>query len=109
MLLLFCKAVLPESNHCLWERVFCNLPFFVIQKKVPVKMIPFTMVVEENAHQIPFSPKEVFPRIIANGILELVKRILMILHKFVLPSPDIAPMVVSSIHKNASLNPMMTR
>ena len=87
----------------------CNRPFLVIQKKVPVKMIPFTMVVEENAHQIPFSPKEVFPRIIANGILELVKRILIILHRFVLPSPDMAPMVVSSIHKNASLNPMMTR
>ena len=81
----------------------------MIQQNVHTKIIPFTIDVTENAHQIPFSPKEVFPRIIANGILELVKRILMILHRFVLPSPDMAPMVVSSIHKNASLNPMITR
>ena len=87
----------------------CNRPFLVIQKKVPVKIIPFTMVVEENAHQIPFSPKEVFPRIIANGILELVKRILMILHRCVFPRPEIAPMVVISTHKNASLNPIIIR
>ena len=80
-----------------------------IQKKVPVKIIPFIIVVEENAHQIPFRPIEVFPRIIASGILALVKRMLMMLHRFVLPSPDMAPMVVSSMHRKASLNPMITR
>ena len=58
--------------------------FFIIQKKVPVKIIPFIIVVEENAHQIPFRPIEVFPRIIASGILALVKRMLMMLHRFVL-------------------------
>lgn len=83
--------------------------FFIIQKKVPVKIIPFIIVVEENAHQIPFRPIEVFPRIIASGILALVKRMLMMLHRFVLPSPDMAPMVVSSMHRKASLNPMITR
>ena len=81
----------------------------MIQKKVPVKIIPFIIVVEENAHQIPFRPIEVFPRIIASGILALVKRMLMMLHRFVLPSPDMAPMVVSSMHRKASLNPMITR
>lgn len=75
----------------------------MIQKKVPVKIIPFIIVVEENAHQIPFRPIEVFPRIIASGILALVKRMLMMLHRFVLPSPDMAPMVVSSMHRKASL------
>ena len=75
--------------------------FFMIQKKVPVKIIPFIIVVEENAHQIPFRPIEVFPRIIASGILALVKRMLMMLHRFVLPSPDMAPMVVSSMHRKA--------
>ena len=83
--------------------------FFMIQKKVPVKIIPFIIVVEENAHQIPFRPIEVFPRIIASGILALVKRMLMMLHRFVLPSPDMAPMVVSSMHRKASLNQMITR
>ena len=81
----------------------------MIQKKVPVKIIPFIIVVEENAHQIPFRPIEVFPRIIASGILALVKRMLMMLHRFVLPSPDMAPMVESSLHRKASLNPMITR
>ena len=71
--------------------------FFIIQKKVPVKIIPFIIVVEENAHQIPFRPIEVFPRIIASGILALVKRMLMMpvsythLFSMILESMPISP------------------
>ena len=72
--------------------------FFIIQKKVPVKIIPFIIVVEENAHQIPFSPSEVPPRMIASGIRALVKIMLITLHRCVLPSPESAPTVVVSIH-----------
>ena len=72
-------------------------------------MIPFIILVEDKAHQIPSRPREVFPRTIASGILILVKRILMILHRCVFPRPEIAPMVVISTHKNASLNPIIIR
>ena len=57
--------------------------------------MPFTIDVEESAHQIPFSPI-IPPRMIASGILALVKAILIILQSRVLPSPDNAPTVVNS-------------
>ena len=70
--------------------------------------MPFTIDVEESAHQIPFSPI-IPPRMIASGILALVKAILIILQSRVLPSPDNAPTVVNSTHIKASLKPMMIR
>ena len=73
-----------------------------------MKMIPLTIDVTESAHQIPLSPI-IPPRMIASGILALVKVMLMILQSLVLPSPDKAPTVVSSTHIKASLNPMITR
>ena len=66
------------------------------------------MEVEEIAHQIPLSPI-IPPRMTASGILAPVSIILMILQRRVLPSPDKAPIVVSSTHIKASLNPMITR
>ena len=48
-------------------------------------------------------------RTMASGILALVSTILITLQSLVLPSPDSAPIVVSSTHINASLNPMITR
>ena len=77
-------------------------------KNVQVKIIPFTIEVEEIAHHIPSRPI-IPPRMIDSGILALVKAILMILQSRVLPSPDNAPTVVSSTHIKASLNPMITR
>ena len=82
--------------------------FLVIHKNVPTKIIPFTIDVEESAHQIPLSPIRP-PSMIASGILALVKVMLMILQSLVLPSPDKAPTVVSSTHIKASLKPMITR
>ena len=82
--------------------------FLVIHKNVPTKIIPFTIDVEESAHQIPLSPI-IPPRRMANGILALVKIILIIVQSLVLPSPDNAPTVVSSTHIKASLKPMMLR
>ena len=67
------------------------------------------MEVDDSAHQIPFSPSEVPPRMIASGIRALVKIMLITLHRCVLPSPESAPTVVVSIHKKASLNPTMIR
>lgn len=60
---------------------------------------PLTMEVDDSAHQIPFSPSEVPPRMIASGIRALVKIMLITLHRCVLPSPESAPTVVVSIHK----------
>ena len=82
--------------------------FLVIHKNVQAKIIPFTIDVEESAHQIPLSPI-IPPRRMANGILALVKIMLIILQSLVLPSPDNAPTVVSSTHIKASLKPMMVR
>ena len=80
----------------------------MIQKNVHVNIIPFTIDVDVSAHQIPSSP--MIPlRTIASGILALVSTILIRLQSIVLPSPDSAPIVVSSTHINASLNPMITR
>ena len=81
----------------------------VIQQNVHTKIIPFTIDVTENAHHIPSSPSNAPPKMIASGILALVKAILMILQSRVLPSPDNAPTVVSSTHIKASLKPMMIR
>ena len=89
-------------------RIAIYFLFLVIHKNVLVKIIPFTIDVEESAHQIPFSPI-IPPRRIASGILALVNAILIILQSLVLPSPDKAPTVVSSTHINASLKPMITR
>ena len=80
----------------------------MIHKNVQVKIIPFTIEVEEIAHHIPSRPI-IPPRIIDSGILALVKAILMILQSRVLPSPDNAPTVVSSTHIKASLKPMIIR
>ena len=80
----------------------------MIQKNVHVNIIPFTIDVDVSAHQIPSSP--MIPlRTMASGILALVSTILITLQSLVLPSPDSAPIVVSSTHINASLNPMITR
>ena len=80
----------------------------MIQKNVHVNIIPFTIDVDVRAHQIPSSP--MIPlKITASGILALVSTILITLQSLVLPSPDSAPIVVSSTHINASLNPMITR
>ena len=72
-------------------------------------MIPFTMEVRESAHQIPSSPIPAWVSSIASGILEPVRIILMILQSFVIPRPDSAPMVISSIAIKASLKPMIVR
>ena len=82
--------------------------FPVIQKNVIAKIIPFAIDVAENAHHIPVSPM-IPPRMIANGILALVNAILITLQRRVFPRPDSAPIVVSSTHIKASLNPMMIR
>ena len=80
----------------------------MIQKNVHVNIIPFTIDVDVSAHQIPSSP--MIPlRTMASGILALVSTILIALQSLVLPSPDSAPIVVSSTHINASLSPMITR
>ena len=80
----------------------------MIHRNVHVKMTPLTIDVTESAHQIPLSPI-IPPRMIASGILALVKVMLMILQSLVLPSTDKAPTVVSSTHIKASLKPMITR
>ena len=72
-------------------------------------MIPFATEVSVNAHQIPSSPKDVRLKTMANGIRIEVAVILITLHSFVLPSHDNAPIVISSTHMKASLNPMMIR
>ena len=41
---------------------FSSFFLLVIQKKVAVKMIPFIILVEDKAHQIPSRPREVFPK-----------------------------------------------
>ena len=89
--------------------VVSDVCFLVTQKKTHTKIIPLIIDVEENAHQIPCSPREVFFKKIARGILEPVNIILMILQRRVIPSPESAPMVVSSIHIKPSLNPMIIR
>ena len=101
-ILSFCCSVL----HTLFLKVYRR--FLVIHKNVQVKIIPFTIEVEEIAHHIPSRPI-IPPRMIDSGILALVKAILMILQSRVLPSPDNAPTVVSSTHIKASLKPMMIR
>ena len=45
----------------------------------------------------------------ASGILALVNATLITLQRRVLPSPESAPIVVSSTHMNASPKPMITR
>ena len=80
----------------------------VIQKKVQVNRIPFTIDVAERAHQIPLSPHRP-PRTTASGIREPVNVILIALHRCVFPRPDNAPTVVNSTLINASLKPMMIR
>ena len=72
-------------------------------------MIPFTMDVTESAHQIPSRPSIVPLKIIASGILALVNKILITLHKCVFPNPDNAPTVISSTAINASLTPMIVK
>ena len=72
-------------------------------------MMPFATEVSVNAHQIPSRPNEVRLKTIANGIRIEVAVILITLHSFVLPRPDNAPIVISSTHINASLNPMIIR
>ena len=101
-ILSFCYSVL----HTLFLKVYRR--FLVIHKNVQVKIIPFTIEVEEIAHHIPSRPI-IPPRMIDSGILALVKAILMILQSRVLPSPDNAPTVVSYTHIKASLKPMMIR
>ena len=71
-------------------------------------MIPFTMDVEENAHQIPVSPIRP-PKRTANGIRALVKLMLIMLQRRVRPSPDKAPTVISSSHIKPSQKPMIIR
>lgn len=59
-------------------------------------MMPLTTEVRDIAHQIPSSPSGVAASAIANGILDPVNTILMMLHSLVLPRPDSAPIVISS-------------
>ena len=81
----------------------------VIQQNVHTKIIPFTIDVTENAHQIPSSPSNAPPKMIASGILALVNQMLITLHKCVFPNPDNAPTVISSTAINASLTPMIVK
>ena len=67
------------------------------------------MLVTVSAHQIPLRPKEVAPRIIARGIRRAVNTILIVLHSFVLPKPEMAPIAISSTHINGSLNPTIIK
>ena len=60
-------------------------------------------------HQIPSNPRGVIASAIANGILDPVNTILMMLHSLVLPRPDSAPIVISSTLINASLIPMIRK
>ena len=77
-------------------------------KNVQVKIIPFTIEVEEIAHHIPSRPI-IPPRMIDSGILALVNKMLITLHKCVFPNPDNAPTVISSTAINASLTPMIVK
>ena len=80
----------------------------IIHKKVTVNKIPFITEVIVRAHQIPFNPMRLL-KMRARGILIPVKIIVIILQRWVFPSPDNAPPVVSSTHINASPSPTMTR
>ena len=72
-------------------------------------MIPFTTEETVSAHQIPFNPMPAQVRSIARGILAPVRITLMRLHSLVRPSPDRAPMVISSTDIKVSLNPIIIR
>lgn len=69
------------------------------------------MIIEVNvsAHQIPSSSSDIADSRIASGIRALVREMLITLHRWVFPSPDSAPTVINSTHRNGSLNPTMIR
>ena len=67
------------------------------------------MLEMEKAHQIPSSPRAVLLKIMANGILAEVNTTLMTEQRSVLPRPERAPTVVSSIHMNIWQTPRITR
>ena len=71
--------------------------------------IPFEMLEMDKAHQTPFKPRAVFPNIIAKGILIAVRTTVITEAYIVLPRPDIAPTVISSMHINISHTPIILR
>ena len=67
------------------------------------------MLVMVSVHQMPFNPKEVWLKRYAMGILAPVKRTLIRLHSFVLPRPEIAPLVTISTLMKGSPMAMIIR
>ena len=72
-------------------------------------MIPFTILEIVSAHQMPFSPMAVPPRITASGMREAVRIMVMTDASIVFPMPDRAPTVISSTHMNISEKPIIRR
>ena len=93
----------PEHYRC------ASVIFRTISKNTQVNIMPFIMVVVISAHHIPRISNTLLLKMIASGMRSDVKVILITLHRRVLPSPDNAPTVIISTHKNASLNPTMIK